>query len=101
MFNSTKISLIKSIDIGSAIFFLEILRSLFAFPPEAIVEIFLYSLVLFLIHFSYSDHTLVFTKSFNILTVPILNDFDLIIFPLFIIVSSVLPPPTSTYNKLL
>ena len=33
--------------------------------------------------------------------VPILNDLVAIILPLFIIVSSVLPPPTSTYRKLL
>ncbi len=53
------------------------------------------------IHFSISVHTMSLTILFNKRTVPFLKDFEATIFPSEKIENSVLPPPTSTYKKVL
>ena len=69
-------------------------------PPEPIKDIFFNPFVFFFTHFSTLAKISLFTDFllFNKRTVPILKDFEVIIFPAEKTVISVLPPPTSTYK---
>ena len=79
--------------------FPESLNILLIFPPEPINVGFLRFCVFSFIQISiFSQTSLKDFCLFSKRTVPILNDFEFIIFPFEKMVISVLPPPTSTYK---